>query len=82
VIYVSGAKRMLILDYCITLSLLHAVVVLKTSGIPLSWQWWIVWITTLLIQLIGSRFIISRYVMALSRSSQEPSPRARLSHIV
>ena len=54
------------LDYCVSLTLIHLVLISKVSGIPLVWQWWVIKLSVLVLQLLGTRFIVSQLVLPLS----------------
>jgi hypothetical protein len=83
IIYFAKSKKLLILDFCATLTLFHLVLVLNTSGIPTCWQWWVLKLSSFLAQALASRFLLSQLIIPIRRL---PLPRppgvGRITHTV
>lgn len=70
------------LDFCVSLLLIHVLVIANISGIPTLWQWWVLKVSTTAAQLIGTRFIVSQLVAPLKPAESLLNPIERLSHVV
>lgn len=74
---------MLILDFCATLSIIHLILICQITGIPTSWQWWVLKLSTFTAQALASRFFLSQLVLPIRRLSiARPPGMQRMSHIV
>lgn len=70
------------IDFCLSIALINVLLITRVSGIPLSWQWWVLKAGGVVLQLLGTRFIVSQLVAPLSVPSVGGAYHDRMSHIV